>query len=65
LSRESNFYFTGTPRKRIAQEVFRILEQKYYPAEGWELNTILQEKAIVICMRKIGYKKNGKAEFYQ
>jgi len=45
--------------KRIAQEVFQILEQIYYDANGWELDTILQEKSNCHLYEKVGYRQTG------
>lgn len=49
-------------RKRMAQEVFKILEQIYSDAIGWELDTILQEKGNCHLYEKVGYKQTGKTE---
>ena len=46
----------------IAQNVFKIIEEKYKPQNGWILDTILQEKGNCFLYEKIGYKKNGKIE---
>jgi GNAT superfamily N-acetyltransferase len=46
--------------KGIAQDVFKIVEEKYKPLNGWKLDTILQEKGNCYLYEKIGYKKTGK-----
>ena len=48
--------------KGIAQNVFKIIEEKYKPKNGWILDTILQEKGNCYLYEKIGYKKKGKIE---
>lgn len=48
--------------KGMAQKTFKILEDYYYDAEKWELDTILQEKALCYLYEKLGYKKTGKTE---
>ena len=48
--------------KGIAQEVFRIIEEKYKPEKGWILDTILQEKGNCYLYEKIGYRKTGRIE---
>jgi GNAT superfamily N-acetyltransferase len=48
--------------KGIAQEVFKIIEEKYKPEKGWILDTILQERGNCHLYEKIGYKKTGKVE---
>ena len=49
-------------RKGMAQEVFKIIEQIYSDAIGWELDTILQEKGNCHLYEKVGYKQTGKTE---
>jgi len=46
----------------IAQKVFKIIEEKYKPKNGWILDTILQEKGNCHLYEKIGYKKTGQIE---
>ena len=46
----------------IGQIVFKIIEEKYNPENGWILDTILQEKGNCYLYEKIGYKKTGKVE---
>jgi len=48
--------------KKIAQNVFKIIEEKYKPKKGWILTTILQEEGNCHLYEKIGYKKTGKIE---
>lgn len=48
--------------KRIAQEVFRILEQIYSYANEWELDTILQEQGNCHLYEKVGYKQTGETK---
>jgi GNAT superfamily N-acetyltransferase len=48
--------------KGIAQNVFKIIEEKYKPENGWILDTILQEKGNCYLYEKIGYVKTGKIE---
>lgn len=48
--------------KGMAQKTFKILEDYYYDAGKWELDTILQEKALCYLYEKLGYKKTGKTE---
>ncbi len=48
--------------KGIAQCVFKLIEEKYKPANGWELDTILEEKGNCYLYEKVGYKKTGKIE---
>jgi N-acetylglutamate synthase-like GNAT family acetyltransferase len=48
--------------KKIAQNVFKIIEEKYKPKNGWILDTILQEQGNCHLYEKIGYKKTGKIE---
>ena len=48
--------------KGIAQEVFKKLEKMYKPKDGWELDTILEEKGNCYLYEKLGYKKTGKIE---
>jgi GNAT superfamily N-acetyltransferase len=45
--------------KGIAQEVFKIIEDKYRPQNGWELDTILEEKGNCHLYEKMGYKRTG------
>ena len=46
----------------IAQKVFQMLEQNYYYAKKWELDTILQEQGNCYLYEKLGYRKTGKTE---
>jgi GNAT superfamily N-acetyltransferase len=46
----------------IAQQVFQIIEKKYKPAQGWILDTILEEKGNCHLYEKMGYKPTGKTE---
>jgi len=46
----------------IAQNVFKIIEEKYKPQNGWKLDTILQEEGNCHLYEKIGYKRTGKIE---
>ncbi|MPW25506.1 GNAT family N-acetyltransferase [Alkalibaculum sp. M08DMB] len=48
--------------KGIAQEVFQMLEQIYFDANGWELETILQEQGNCHLYEKVGYKQTGKTK---
>jgi GNAT superfamily N-acetyltransferase len=48
--------------KGIAQEVFKLVEEKYKPENGWILDTILQEKGNCHLYEKMGYTKTGKTE---
>jgi N-acetylglutamate synthase-like GNAT family acetyltransferase len=48
--------------KGIAQNVFKIIEEKYKPKNGWILDTILQGKGNCYLYEKIGYKKTGQIE---
>jgi GNAT superfamily N-acetyltransferase len=48
--------------KGIAQNVFKIIEEKYKPQNGWKLDTILQEEGNCYLYEKIGYKRTGKIE---
>jgi len=48
--------------KGIAQEVFKIIEEKYKPKNGWILDTILQEEGNCYLYEKIGYRKTGKID---
>jgi len=43
----------------IAQKVFQMLEQIYPDANGWELDTILQEQGNCHLYEKVGYKQTG------
>lgn len=43
----------------IAQQVFKIIEERYKPKNGWELDTILEEKGNCHLYEKMGYKKTG------
>jgi len=43
----------------IAQEVFKIIENKYRPQKGWELDTILEEQGNCHLYEKMGYKRTG------
>ncbi|GHU90299.1 acetyltransferase [Spirochaetia bacterium] len=45
--------------KSIAQKVFKIIEEKYKPKNGWILDTILQEEGNCHLYEKMGYKKTG------
>lgn len=45
--------------KGIAQKVFGIIEDKYKPEKGWELDTILEEKGNCHLYEKMGYKRTG------
>lgn len=45
--------------KKIAQEVFKMLEQIYSDANGWELDTILQEQRNCHLYEKVGYRQTG------
>jgi len=48
--------------KEIAQSVFKIIEEKYKPQNGWILDTILQEKGNCYLYEKMGYVRTGKIE---
>ncbi|MCL2765261.1 MAG: GNAT family N-acetyltransferase [Treponema sp.] len=48
--------------KGIAQKVFKIIEEKYKPKNGWILDTILQEEGNCYLYEKIGYKRTGQIE---
>ena len=48
--------------KRIAQEVFQMLEQIYSEANEWELDTILQEQGNCHLYEKMGYKQTGETK---
>jgi hypothetical protein len=48
--------------KKIAQNVFKIIEEKYKPKNGWVLDTILQEQGNCHLYEKRGYRKTGKVE---
>lgn len=48
--------------KGIAQKVFTRIEQIYYDAKSWELDTILQEKGHCYLYEKLGYKKTGETK---
>jgi GNAT superfamily N-acetyltransferase len=48
--------------KGIAQSVFKIIEEKYKPQNGWILDTILQEKGNSYLYEKVGYVKTGKID---
>jgi len=48
--------------KGIAQNVFKIIEEKYKPQNGWVLDTILQENGNCYLYEKIGYVKTGKID---
>jgi len=48
--------------KGIAQNVFKIIEEKYKPQNGWKLDTILQEEGNCHLYEKIGYKRTGQVE---
>jgi GNAT superfamily N-acetyltransferase len=48
--------------KGIAQKVFKLVEEKYKPKNGWILDTILQEEGNCHLYEKLGYKKTGKIE---
>lgn len=47
---------------KIAQRVFQILEQTYSDANGWELDTILQEQGNCHLYEKVGYKRTGETK---
>ena len=46
----------------IAQIAFKAIEEIYKPINGWELDTILEEKGNCYLYEKMGYKKTGKIE---
>jgi N-acetylglutamate synthase-like GNAT family acetyltransferase len=46
----------------IAQKVFKIIEEKYKPKNGWILDTILQEEGNCHLYEKMGYTKTGRIE---
>jgi len=48
--------------KGIAQKVFQIIEEKYKPENGWNLDTILEEKGNCHLYERMGYKQTGKIE---
>jgi len=48
--------------KGIAQNVFKIIEEKYKPQNGWVLDTILQEEGNCYLYEKMGYVTTGKTE---
>jgi len=48
--------------KGIAQNVFKIIEEKYKPQNGWILDTIIQEKGNCYLYEKVGYVKTGKID---
>ena len=48
--------------KGIAQKVFKIIEEKYKPKNGWILDTALQEERNCYFYEKMGYKKTGNTE---
>ncbi|NHQ87359.1 GNAT family N-acetyltransferase [Iodobacter sp. HSC-16F04] len=49
--------------KGISQKVFEIIESKYKPRNGWQLDTILEEAGNCYLYEKLGYKKTGKIDF--
>ncbi|WP_432664661.1 GNAT family N-acetyltransferase [Wukongibacter baidiensis] len=46
----------------IAQKVFHMIEQIYYDARSWELETILQEQGNCYLYEKLGYKTTGETQ---
>ncbi len=42
--------------------MFKIIEEKYKPENGWILDTILQEAGNCYLYEKIGYKKTGRID---
>ena len=44
---------------RVAQTAMKLLEILYPNANGWELDTILQEKKLCHLYEKLGYRKTG------
>lgn len=46
----------------IAQKVFKIIEEIYYDAKAWELDTILQEPRNCYLYEKLGYVKTGETK---
>lgn len=48
--------------KGIAKEVFRLIEEIYYDAKVWELDTILQEVGNCHLYEKLGYRRTGREE---
>ncbi|ACT01650.1 GNAT family N-acetyltransferase [Paenibacillus sp. JDR-2] len=45
--------------KGIAQKVFARIEQIYFDAKSWELDTILQEEGNCYLYEKLGYARTG------
>jgi len=61
-------------KRGIAQEVFKIIEGKYKPTNGWNLDTIAEEDGNCYLYEKMGYirtketkeiKKNMHIVFYE
>ncbi|MBU3134847.1 GNAT family N-acetyltransferase [Clostridium gasigenes] len=46
----------------VAQKVFNMVEEIYYYAKVWELDTILQEEGNCYLYEKLGYKKTGETK---
>jgi len=46
----------------IAQTVFALIEELYYDAKVWELDTILQEQGNCYLYEKLGYKRTEKTD---
>jgi GNAT superfamily N-acetyltransferase len=46
----------------LAQKVFHMIEQVYFDAKTWELDTILEEPGNCHLYEKLGYKKTGQTK---
>lgn len=46
----------------LARETFGRLEELYRPAEGWELDTILEEERNCRLYEKLGYERTGRID---
>ncbi|MBL8965905.1 MAG: GNAT family N-acetyltransferase [Spirochaetaceae bacterium] len=46
----------------LARETFRTLEDAYHPAEGWELETILEEEGNCRLYESLGYARTGRID---
>jgi N-acetylglutamate synthase-like GNAT family acetyltransferase len=66
---EGNLYKVGPlfvvpeyQNRGIAQNVFKIIEDKYKPKNAWVLDTIIQEAGNCHLYEKVGYTRTGRVD---
>jgi len=53
------FILPESQNRGLAQQVFAEVEGRYRPVDGWELDTILEEKGNCHLYEKMGYRRTG------